>query len=129
MSDDDSRTDVIFVQSSGRSEDPFHRALVDLKSISAQLRSVGFGLQADRLDEIAKELVIPELPGYLSEIGTPYTWVTPSHARYLAELLSIGADIVRSLMADAEITGSTDTLARARVWLRGLGLEGVERES
>lgn len=126
--EDESKTDVIFVRGN-RSEEPLQRALEDLRHVSSDLRKIGLGLQADRLDEITAELAMPTFKGILADIGSPHTWVTSTHARYLAELITIGAGIVRSLMRDAEITGSEDALKRARVWLQTLRMDGVERET
>lgn len=102
-----------------------------MRHVSSDLRKIGLGLQADRLDQIAIELSRPPtFPGILADIGAPHTWVTSAYARYLAELLTSGAEIIRALMADAEITGSTDALRRAHVWLKALQIDdGVERES
>jgi hypothetical protein len=127
---DGTKTDVIFVRSR-RSEEPLPRALEDMRHVSSDLRKIGLGLQADRLDQIAIELSRPPtFPGILADIGAPHTWVTSAYARYLAELLTSGAEIIRALMADAEITGSTDALRRAHVWLKALQIDdGVERES
>jgi hypothetical protein len=128
VNEDGPKTDVIFVRGK-RSEEPQQRALEDLRHVSADLRKIGLGLQADRLDEIVTELATPTFNGILADIGAPHTWVTTTHARYLADLITLGAGIVRSLMADAEITGSTDALRRARVWLQTLEMDGVEREA
>lgn len=77
----------------------------------------------DRLQEIARHLTPPTLPGILAELEHPRVWPTRAHTLWLAGRLSIGAHLIAEFIPDAEITGSTTTAGHAREWLVTLGID------
>jgi hypothetical protein len=71
---------------------------------------------------VASVFVPPSYPGILMALESPEGVLSHRQGRFLAEWMREGADLVREMMDDAEITGSHDVLTRARRWLDQLGL-------
>lgn len=83
---------------------------------------MGLAIQSNRLDEILKELEPPSFGGILADLRMSSAWATPKYVWFLAKRIFDGAAIIQALMDDAEITGSIETLERARIWLEQLGI-------
>jgi hypothetical protein len=94
-----------------------------LLRIADELRLLGVGNQADRIERIVGLLEAPALRGELRQIGHPRTFLTPDGARWLAEQVMAAAGLIAELMADAEITGSDRVMERAREWLESMDLQ------
>lgn len=97
-------------------------ARAQMREVGRQLRAMGLGMQADLLEQIADVLEPPTFQGVLATLEHPQQWASPKMVEFLARWLTEAADIIRELMLDAEITGSRDTLERARIWLDDHGL-------
>lgn len=115
-------TRVVFERHKRGVQDPVRQAFSDMAQMARELRSMGLGIQADRLEAIVVELQPPSFGGILSSLRLPNAWVTPKYVWFLAKRILEGADIIRDLMDDAEITGSSETLERAQAWLELLGV-------
>lgn len=105
-----------------RSTNDFNQVRAEIRGIARQLRTMGVGMQADRLEELVVELEPPVFQGVLAGVGQPQHWATPKMVEFMARWLTEAAAIIRELVPDAEITGSFHAIDRARAWLDDHGL-------
>ena len=96
-------------------------ARADVLRVASEVRRMGLGLQADRLEEVADVLVPPTYPGVLARLEAARD-VSPRHVEFLVSWMTEAAGIIRELRDDAEITGSDGAMRRADRWLDRLGL-------
>lgn len=92
-----------------------------LQSIADELRSMGAGQQAERIDAVVAKLKTPTLRGIVAELAHPLVWPTREYALWMAERLTAAGIIICALREDAEITGSRDVIKLANDWLASLG--------
>jgi hypothetical protein len=97
-------------------------ARAEVLRIASEVRTIGLGMQADRLEAVAAVLAPPSYRGILAALETRHPTVSAKQAEFLVAWLEEAADIIRDLREDAEITGSTDALSRSAKWLDRLGL-------
>lgn len=91
-----------------------------LLRIADECRLIGGGRQAEQLDQIAERLKTPKLTGIVSELAHPLVWPTREYALWMAERLTVAAEIMRALRDDAEITGSIKTIEAMREWFESM---------
>lgn len=96
--------------------------VLELRKISDGLRRLGLGVQADQIQRVVDAIETKRLLPALADLDHPLTHPTRETVRYIAENLTIAAEIIIELCEDAEITGSTDVVARANKFLETLGL-------
>jgi hypothetical protein len=94
----------------------------EILRVAEELRSFGFGNQADRLQRVVQQQqdYVPTLDKLVTELAHPLSWPTRGQAAWLTRKLSEAVGIVEEMVLDAEITGSTDVLAQAKAWLDGI---------
>jgi len=91
--------------------------------IGSRLRGGGDLVElADAIDDLARHLRPPKLEGIVAELAHPQMWATREHALQLAAWITDAARIICRLRDDAEITGSTATIADADAWLKSVGI-------
>ena len=90
--------------------------------VAKEVRTIGLGVQADQLEEVAGVLVPPTFQGVLASLGDRQRGLSPKQGEFLVMWLNEVAEIVRDLRDDAEITGSHEAHRRAGEWLNRLGL-------
>lgn len=97
-------------------------ARAEVLRLASEVRNMGLGMQADRLQEVGDVLAPPTFRGVLVALEDRQRPVSPKQAEFLVEWLNEAADIIRELREDAEITGSQQALKRSAKWLDRLGL-------
>ena len=102
--------------------DRYLDARAELLRMAEEVRSMGLGMQGDRLDAVATAIAPPSFPGILAALEDPEQPVSRKQLEFLVTWLTEAAQLIRDLQDDAEITGSQKALVASQRWLDRLGL-------